>query len=122
MYIHSSHTKAHAWSDGNSAGRLAPVSKGQRVIIVHAGSENGFIPNALLMCKSGTNCGDSHHEMNFENYERWLKTKLIPNLPLNSVLVVYNVAYHNLQPNPAPTSSFRKSAMIDWPECQFPSR
>jgi hypothetical protein len=51
-YIHSSHTKDRAWSYGKSVGLLAPVSKGQRVIIVHAGSENGFIPHALLMFKS----------------------------------------------------------------------
>jgi len=113
-YIHSSHTKDHAWSDGTNAGLLAPVSKGQRVIIVHAGSENGFISNALLMFKSGTKSGDYHHEMNFDNYERWLKTKLMPNLPPNSVLVVDNAPYHNAQLNPAPTSSSRKSAMIDW--------
>jgi hypothetical protein len=54
-YIYSSHTKDRAWSDGKNAGLLAPVSKGQRVIIVHTGSENGFIPNALLMFKRGQN-------------------------------------------------------------------
>jgi transposase len=66
------------------------------------------------MFKSGTKSGDYHHEMNFDNCERWLKTKLIPNLPPNSVLLVDNAAYHNVQLNPAPTSSSRKSAMIDW--------
>jgi hypothetical protein len=34
--------------------------------------------------------------MNFDNYERWLKKKLIPNLPPNSVLVVDNAAYHKI--------------------------
>jgi hypothetical protein len=42
------------------------------------------------MFKSGTKSGDYHHEMKFENYERWLKTKLIPNLPPNSVLLLDN--------------------------------
>jgi hypothetical protein len=65
------------------------------------------------MFKSGTKSGDYHHKMNFDNYERWLKTMLFPNLPPNSVLVVDNAAYYNVQLNPAPTSS-RKSAMIDW--------
>jgi transposase len=66
------------------------------------------------MFKSGTQSGDHHHEINFDNYEKWLKTKLIPNLPPNSVLLVDNAAYHNVQLNAAPTSSSRKSAMIDW--------
>lgn len=37
-YIHSSHK---------------PISKGQRLIIVHAGGEKGFIENGLLIFKSG---------------------------------------------------------------------
>jgi hypothetical protein len=65
------------------------------------------------MFKSGTKSGDYHHEINFYNRERLLKTKLIPNLPQNSVLLVDKAAYHNVRLNPAPTSSSRKSAMID---------
>jgi hypothetical protein len=34
----------------------------------------------VKMFKSGTESGD-YHEMNFGNYETWLKTQLIPNLP-----------------------------------------
>jgi hypothetical protein len=37
------------WGDGTNGGILAPVSEGQRVINVHAGSKNGFTPNALLI-------------------------------------------------------------------------
>jgi hypothetical protein len=66
------------------------------------------------MFKSGTKSGDYHHEINFDNYEIWLKTNLIPNLPPNSVLFVDNAACHNVELNPAPTFSSRKSAMIDW--------
>jgi hypothetical protein len=56
------------------------------------------------MFKSGTKSGDYHHEMNFGNYERCINTKSIPNLPPNSVLLVDNAAYRNVQLNPAPTS------------------
>jgi hypothetical protein len=38
----------------------------------------------------------------------------IQNLPPNSVLLMDNAAYHNVQLNPTQTSSSRKSAMIDW--------
>jgi transposase len=73
------------------------------------------------MFKSGIKSGDYHHEMNFDNYERWLNTKLILNLPPNSVLLVDNEAYHNVQLSPAPTSSCRKSAMIGWlSDCGIP--
>ena len=37
-YIHSSHTTSYAWDDGSGAGLKAPISKGRRLIIVHAGN------------------------------------------------------------------------------------
>lgn len=113
-YVHSSHTTRHSWSDDKNKGLLAPVSKGKRAIIVHAGGDNGFIPNALLIFKSGTKSSDYHNDMNFENFEKWLRNKLIPNLPPNSVLVIDNASYHNIKLNPSPTSSSRKEEMMNW--------
>lgn len=53
-YIHSTHTQSKGWSDDNYDKELKkPISKGQRLIIVHAGGERGFVPNALLIFKSG---------------------------------------------------------------------
>jgi len=37
-YIHSSHTTSYVWDDGSGAGLKAPISKGWRLIIVHAGN------------------------------------------------------------------------------------
>lgn len=52
-YIHSSHTTPYEWSDESMLGLKKPVAKGRRLIMVHAGNENGFIPNALLIFTSG---------------------------------------------------------------------
>jgi hypothetical protein len=86
------------------------------IIFVHAGGEMGFVPNALLIFKSGckSKSSDYHDDMNAENYETWLKEKLIPNLPQNSVVVTDNASYHNVQLNRAPTSASRKSEMKEW--------
>jgi hypothetical protein len=83
-HIYSSHTKDHLWSV-----YLHPSPKDESSLYVHTNIENGFIPNALLMFKSVSKSEDYRHEINFHNYERWLTTKLIPNLPI-SVLVVGN--------------------------------
>lgn len=104
-YVDSSHSIPKAWSDGYTKGFKQPISKGQRVVIVHAGSETGFVPNALLTFKAGSKSGDYHDNMNFENYEKWLRTQLIPNLPPGSVVVVDNASYHNKQYDIAPTSN-----------------
>ncbi|KAL4710668.1 hypothetical protein ACJJTC_003304 [Scirpophaga incertulas] len=86
-YVDSSHSGSKAWSDGSVKGLKKPISKGQRIVIVHAGSEAGFIPNALLLFKAGTKSGDFHDNMNYDNYTKWLRSQLIPNLPPNAVLV-----------------------------------
>lgn len=66
-YVHSSHTKPCSWTDGTKEGLKKPVSKGPRLIVVHAGYNQGFIPNALLVYKSHQISGDYHHEMNYAN-------------------------------------------------------
>lgn len=104
-YVDSTHTSLKTWSDGTEKGLKKKISKGKRVVIVHAGSEAGFVPNALLMFKAGTRSGDYHDNMNYQNYEKWIRTQLMPNLPANSVVVVDNASYHNTLEDRAPTSN-----------------
>ena len=113
-YIHSSHSTPKSWSDDSSKGLLTPVSRGSRLIIIHAGSCSGFVPNALAIFKSNQKTGDYHVAMNNENYVLWLKKQLIPNLPPNSVLVIDNASYHNAQLNKPPTSTSTNKMMIQW--------
>jgi hypothetical protein len=47
------------------------------------------------MWKGSRSTGDYHNQMNFENYEKWLMERLIPNLQSNSV-TTDNVPYHNV--------------------------
>ncbi|KAF2885507.1 hypothetical protein ILUMI_20657 [Ignelater luminosus] len=89
-------------------------SKGKRLIIVHAGGKSGFVPNALLIFPSGSKSGDYHHDMNYENFSKWLETQVLPNLPPRSVLVVDNASYHNVKLLQMPVSSTRKEEMIRW--------
>lgn len=113
-YVDSSHVSHHSWTDSSSKGIKKPLSKGSRLVIVHAGGEAGFVPNALLTFKAGTKSGDYHDNMNSENYERWLRTKLMPNLPPNSVVVVDNASYHNKQLDAAPSSNTKKADTQAW--------
>lgn len=113
-YFHSSSSSEKSWSDSEKTGLKKPVSKGQRVIVVHAGGEMGFVPNALVMFKSGLKKGDYHDDMNKNNYAKWLEEKLVPNLQPNSVVVIDNAPYHREQVNPAPTSSSLKCDMVKW--------
>jgi hypothetical protein len=69
-YIHGSHSVLFGWSDDSISGLFAPVSKGQRLIIVHAGSDQGFIPNAYIRFKSHQTTEDHHSDMNYKNFEK----------------------------------------------------
>ncbi|GBP55377.1 hypothetical protein EVAR_31897_1 [Eumeta japonica] len=108
-YVDSSHASTKAWSDGSTQGLKNPISKGQSLVIVYAGSENVFVPNALLLFKAGMKSGDYHGNMNYENYEKWLRSQLMPNLSSNSIVIVDNASYHNNQSELAPTSNTKKN-------------
>lgn len=113
-YILTSHVSSASWSDDSTKGMRVPISKGQRLIMIHAGSEAGFVPNALTMWKASNVTGDYHDNVNKDTMMRWMKEKLLPNIPPRSVIVVDNAPYHNAQKDKAPTSKSRKQEMKDW--------
>ena len=83
-------------------------------MIIVTGTMNGFISGAKLVYKAGLSTGDYHHEMNFENFSKWLAKKLIPNLKPKSVLVFDNASYHNVQQDKFPTMASRKVVIQEW--------
>jgi hypothetical protein len=49
-------------------GALLPISRGQRLIVVHGGGCTGYVPGALLVWKATSSTGDYHNEMNGQNF------------------------------------------------------
>ncbi len=84
-----------AFMEGLTTGLKQPSGKGERLIITHAGTpDGGFIPNAGLIFRAKRTNGDYHGEMNSSVYEDWFETKLLPNVPPHSVIVLDNAPYH----------------------------
>ena len=50
-----------------------PISKGERCIIVDAGSEEGFVKGARLIYDGKSTSGDYHGEMKSEKFIGWLR-------------------------------------------------
>ncbi|GBP78315.1 hypothetical protein EVAR_52370_1 [Eumeta japonica] len=52
-WLNANHTLSKTWTD-NTAGSTSalPMGKGERLIICHAGTVKGFVPDALLAFKS----------------------------------------------------------------------
>lgn len=75
---------------------------------MHAGGEEGFVPNGLLTFKSGHKTGDYHDDMNNKNFSKWLQEKLLPNIKKSSELVIDNASYHNVTTEPNPASAWKR--------------
>ena len=106
--------KTHAWLDESEiSGTKAVVGKGKRLLILHAGSANGFIPGALLIMRTDGRSADYHSSMNSEVFETWFRS-LLRNIPENSCIVMDNASYHSRVANKTPSSSWRKADIQEW--------
>ncbi|XP_063384584.1 uncharacterized protein LOC134670702 [Cydia fagiglandana] len=113
-YIHQNYRPKKSWQGPSTSGVIEKISPGKRFIIVHAGSEKGFVPNALLVFSTKSMSADYHHDMNRQNFLKWLQEKLIPNLREPSVIIMDNASYHSTQVNKPPTMHQRKAEIQDW--------
>lgn len=106
--------KETGWTDGTVLGTLsAPLGKGKRLIVCHAGSHSGWIKAPPLLFQS-KKTGDYHEDMNAAVFEKWFFDHLLPVIPPGSTVVMDNAPYHSRVKNRAPTSSSTKADIISW--------
>jgi len=98
---------------GLTCGVAIPNGKGKRIIVVHIGSDEGFVPGGLLSFESKKNTHDYHDEMNGNTFFDWIKN-IIPLLKKNAVVVTDNASYHSVRIESCPTSSWRKANIEKW--------
>ena len=108
-WIDTAYTAKRCWQSKDTDGVLSPRNRGQRLIVVHAGSEDGFIPGARLIYKAALSTGDYHNEINAKNFTKWLEEMLLPNLDGPSAIVMDNASYHTMQYDKCPTSNTREA-------------
>lgn len=102
------------WTDDSiKATPKAPIGKGKRLIICHAGSQRGWIDAPPLVFES-KKTGDYHEEMDHLVFENWFFNTLIPILPPGSTIIMDNAPYHSRKIEKPPTSGSTKTAMIQW--------
>ena len=96
-YVNKNHSNDNTWyfeEDGIIIGE--PTGKGDRLIIVNAITQDGWVPNAKLVFKASKKTGDYHMNMNWNNFSKWFQEKLLKNIPENSLIIMDNAAYHNV--------------------------
>jgi len=97
-YINKNHSNDNTWyyeEDGIIIGK--PTGKGDRLIIINAITKDGWVPNSKLVFKATKKTGDYHSNMNWENFSKWFQEKLLKNIPKNSLIIMDNASYHNVQ-------------------------
>ncbi|XP_060873383.1 uncharacterized protein LOC132947190 [Metopolophium dirhodum] len=104
-----------AFLKGMSTGSVNPSGKGKRLIVLHIGSEDGFVDNGLLCFEFKKNTRDYHDEMNGQTFCEWMEN-ILPRLKDNCVIVMDNASYHSVKLDKAPTSSTKKADIIQWLE------
>ncbi|XP_017795847.1 PREDICTED: uncharacterized protein LOC108577227 [Habropoda laboriosa] len=110
-------TAAKGWTDSSSQCiAKTPTSKGKRLIILHCGSEEGWVPNCLELCGYNLkDCNvDYHKNMKASIFEQWFQRKLLPNIKPNSVIVMDNAPYHSRQVQKIPCKSSSKVEIQDF--------
>lgn len=101
------------WTDDTAhSATKVPEGKGERLIICHAGTSNGFVQNSLLAFKS-KKTGEYHEDMNAEVFTEWFQI-MLNNLEEPSIIIMDNAPYHSVQLNKPPTMSNKKSELIEW--------
>ena len=59
--------------------------------------------------------GDYHGQMNWENFSKWFSIQLLPNIPLESIVILDNARYHNVfDDNVIPNKSSKKEQLRHW--------
>lgn len=107
----------YGWVDGSKNCSLGtPCSRGKRIIILHAGNENGFVKNALLLSAKNIaqSSADYHEDMTAQLFEKWFSEQLLPNILPNSVVVMDNASYHSRLLSKVPNNSTKKQDIIDF--------
>uniref|UniRef100_A0A6P7G4Q8 Uncharacterized protein LOC114337704 n=1 Tax=Diabrotica virgifera virgifera TaxID=50390 RepID=A0A6P7G4Q8_DIAVI len=70
-----------SWQDGTTKCYSSNRSgNGKRYIILHAGNDEGFIPDASLIFSSTKNTGDYHGNMDANIFEEWFEENLLKKL------------------------------------------
>jgi hypothetical protein len=92
-----------------------PSGKGERLIILNAVTNKGWVDGAQLVFKAKSNSGDYHGSMDEHNFTKWFTGQLLPNIPDNAVIIMDNASYHNTyKEDGVPPLTSKKIVLQKW--------
>ncbi|KAL4127546.1 hypothetical protein QTP88_011713 [Uroleucon formosanum] len=96
-WVNAGETSTKSWVDttissprdaflrGLTTGQKGLSGMGKRLIVLHIGSSDGFVPGGLLSFESKKNTSDYHDEMNGDTFYDWF-IKILPSPKENAVI------------------------------------
>ena len=114
-YINKNHSNRFTWyleEDGPWVNK--PSGVGPRFIIVHAITKDGWVDGAELVFEAKKRTGDYHGQMDWENFSKWFRIQLLPNIPPESIIILDNAPYHNVLTDTFPNKSSTKAELQNW--------
>jgi transposase len=115
-YINKNHSSQFTWyldNDGPLVNK--PSGVGPRLIVVHAITKDGWVEGAQLVFEAKKRTGDYHGQMNWDNFSKWFKEQLLPNIPPKSLIILDNARYHNVySDNLFPSKNSSKEQLRQW--------
>ncbi len=117
-YVNKNHSNDYTWySEEQGPWIQKPPGKGERLIIINAITEKGWVPDAKLVFRSRKRTGDYHGQMNHDLFAQWFEEQLLVNIPKKSLIIMDNASYHNvLSAHSAPTGACKKERIRYWLE------
>lgn len=92
-----------------------PSGKGERLIILNAVTNKGWIDGAKLVFQAKLNSGDYHGSMDEHNFTKWFTDQLLPNIPDDAVIIMDNASYHNTyKKDGVPPLTSKKIVLQKW--------
>ncbi len=121
--LNVNHSKNNPWyfaTEGPWVNK--PSGKGPRLIIVHAMTKDGWVPNAQLVFQAKQHTGDYHGQRNSEHVSTWCTEQLLPNIPPRSLMIMDNAPYHNALAQEAfPTPQTGTALLQQWLQTHHPT-
>lgn len=101
-----------------------PSGAGRRIIMIHVGSEDGFLEGAGRIFIAKKDSADYHNAMNKLHFNEWVKD-VLDLMPYHSVLVLDQAKYHKevTSETQNPTAKWNKAKIIEWlrrRNCELP--
>ncbi|KAH6935925.1 hypothetical protein HPB50_011475 [Hyalomma asiaticum] len=97
------------WPDDGSK---TTFGKGERLIVTHIGSEDGFVDGCLDVFR-GQKTGDYHEETDVNRFKGWFGD-VLPKSPAGSVFVLDNAPYHSRREEKLPKTARKREEIHEW--------